>query len=77
MVIIETLVLRRLKFHEKNNTQGSDKHCEGMHFKLLLFNLTFHLYQHTLSKVSFIFEKLFKCNGNSEGSGFDLVVVTY
>ena len=30
--ILETPVLRPLKFHKKNNTQGGDKHCEAMHF---------------------------------------------
>ena len=34
-------------------TQGSDKHCEAMHFKQ--FDLTFHMLQHTISIVSVIF----------------------
>ena len=30
---IQTLDLRPSKLHKKNNTQGSDRHCDAMHFK--------------------------------------------
>ena len=39
---------------KKNNTQDGNKHCEEMHFK---FDLTFHMLQHTFSKVSVVSEK--------------------
>ena len=51
--ILEILGLRPSKFHNKNNTEGGDEHCEAMHFKS--FDLTFRMLQHEFSKASAIF----------------------